>query len=582
MAGTIIVLSGAKGAYTSALSQVVAEVLGWKHARFSDFIRLQATANGENPDDTRVLQRIGQKLVEEQVADFVSGVLGASGWQAGENLVLDGLRHADVYRELKRQVASVCEVRVVYVGLSDRAARADRVKRSEGVSDEEFKEYDRDATETQVEEAPSYSNLEVSGAEPRGELARTIIRRFVPDFIAPVPQDDGDTLSLIEPMTTVRTVLSELARELITEAGGFAREVPAGLEQPLADLVRAMNCYYSNLIEGSNAAPVDIELALDGDYERDDKKRHLQAEAKAHIAVQRWIDAGNLGDESPATVRALTVIHDRFFSEFPDARYLPTADGSRGPMVIPGALRNDEIQVGRHRPPSPGSIPRFMKRFEQVYAPINDPEQAILALAPAHHRLLWIHPFADGNGRVARLMSDASLGRVLNTHGLWSVSRGLAQHEQRYKGLLQACDEQRQGDFDGRGNLSEKFLAEFTHFFLSTCLEQARLMRKAMRLDEIGALIDRWIETRATFGDKDASDAAKQPLHRSGGRILKALIEGGPLSFAECRSQLDAGDDIDAVVGQLSSLGFARVREGIVSFALPAHRAERFLPGLFP
>src|SRR3954469_11835323 len=95
---------------------------------------------------------------------------------------------------------------------------------------------------------------------------------------------------------------------------------------------------------------------------------------------------------------------------------------------------------------SPGAIPRFLKRFEQVYAAIEDPELAILALAPAHHRLLWIHPFSDGNGRVARLITDAVLGRVLRTHGIWSASRGLAQHQEEYKAFLAACDVGRRGD----------------------------------------------------------------------------------------------------------------------------------------
>jgi hypothetical protein len=62
----------------------------------------------------------------------------------------------------------------------------------------------------------------------------------------------------------------------------------------LADLVRAMNCYYSNLIEGHDTHPIDIERALKSDYSNDAKKRDLQLEAQAHIAVQKWIDAGGL------------------------------------------------------------------------------------------------------------------------------------------------------------------------------------------------------------------------------------------------------------------------------------------------
>src|SRR6185437_6654834 len=65
----------------------------------------------------------------------------------------------------------------------------------------------------------------------------------------------------------------------------------------LADLMRAMNCYYSNLIEGHDTHPVDIERALKNDYSQDRRKRDLQIEAKAHIDVQRWIDQGALKGE---------------------------------------------------------------------------------------------------------------------------------------------------------------------------------------------------------------------------------------------------------------------------------------------
>jgi Fic family protein len=150
-------------------------------------------------------------------------------------------------------------------------------------------------------------------------------------------------------------------------------------------------------------------------------------------------------------------------------------------LVLPGSYRRDYTIVGDHVPPSPGSIPRLMARFEQVYGRTGTPIEAILAVAPAHHRLLWIHPFADGNGRAARLMSDAMLSRTLHTHTIWSASRGLALHETEYKQLLTSCDQSRRGDLDGRGNLSEKALIEFTAFFLNTCLEQVRFMRKVMR-----------------------------------------------------------------------------------------------------
>ena len=98
--------------------------------------------------------------------------------------------------------------------------------------------------------------------------------------------------------------------------------------------------------------------------------------------------------------------------------------------------------------------------------------------------MLWVHPFLDGNGRVARLMSYAMLRQTLNTSGLWSIARGLARNEAAYKKHLQACDEPRRGDRDGRGSLSESALANFIEFFLTICIDQNRIHG---RIDEAGS-----------------------------------------------------------------------------------------------
>src|SRR5260370_19908697 len=86
-----------------------------------------------------------------------------------------------------------------------------------------------------------------------------------------------------------RGELTDLALDLPQKPAGFRRSLPPCLLTSLAGLVRAMNCYYSNLIEGHETHPADIERALKNDYSRDKRKRDLQLEAKAHIAAQQWI-----------------------------------------------------------------------------------------------------------------------------------------------------------------------------------------------------------------------------------------------------------------------------------------------------
>src|SRR3954453_22932245 len=112
--------------------------------------------------------------------------------------------------------------------------------------------------------------------------------------------------------------LADLAIELTQKSAGFRRSLPPTLLASLADLVRAMNCYYSNLIEGHDTHPVDIERALKNDYSKDRRKRDLQLEAKAHIAVQQWIDTGGLRGRVVVSAMAIAEIHRRFCEALPE------------------------------------------------------------------------------------------------------------------------------------------------------------------------------------------------------------------------------------------------------------------------
>jgi Fic family protein len=374
-----------------------------------------------------------------------------------------------------------------------------------------------------------------------------------------------------------RGMLADLLLELTAKAEGFRRGLPPGLREPLADLVRAMNCYYSNLIEGHDTHPVDIERALNNDYSADVQKRNLQLEARAHIAVQAWVDAGGLGNVGgiAATQHALREIHQRFCALLP-AELLRANNPVTGETldVRPGEWRASDVQVGRHVPISPGAVPRFMRHFEEIYAPLGKSE-ALLSVAAMHHRLLWIHPFLDGNGRVARLASHAQLLHLLDTGGVWSIARGLARSVTRYKELLANCDLQRRNDLDGRGNLSEEALTEFTRYFLEICLDQIAFMEELMQPARLRTRVLLWAEEEMRLGT----------LPARAGRVLEAILHRGELPRAEITVLLDAPE---RTARRVTS---ALLRQGILTsattrtplrLAFPARLAGRWLPGLFP
>ena len=80
-----------------------------------------------------------------------------------------------------------------------------------------------------------------------------------------------------------------------------------------------------------------------------------------------------------------------------------------------------DVAVGRHMPPSSARVPDFMRYFEDRYRFDRMGKAGrITAMAAAHHRLSYIHPFPDGNGRVARLMSSRH-GPCVRHRGAWAL-----------------------------------------------------------------------------------------------------------------------------------------------------------------
>jgi Fic family protein len=265
---------------------------------------------------------------------------------------------------------------------------------------------------------------------------------------------------------------------LVAEANQLAGRINPILRDSIGDLVRSMNCYYSNLIEGHDTHPRDIDRALANDFSVEPKRRELQQEAVAHIHVQRLIDTSRDPDAWPASAAYAAWLHEEFCSRLPPEMLFVVDDKSGKKLpIVPGEWRKCDVQVGRHVPPEHDQLARFMARFETAYrSPPLSKTRQIQTVGAVHHRFLWIHPFLDGNGRVARLMSHALFKRLGIGTSLWSVARGLARDENRYKALLAQADGLREGDRDGRGNLTQRGLIEFCKFFLDRSIDQIRFM----------------------------------------------------------------------------------------------------------
>ena len=155
----------------------------------------------------------------------------------------------------------------------------------------------------------------------------------------------------------------------------------------------------------------------------------------------------------------------------------------------------------------------FSERYSQRKLSTS---RRLLAIPAAHHRFNHIHPFPDGNGRVSRLMSHAMAHHAgIGAHGLWSISRGLARGiagRSEYKSMMDHADSPRQGDLDGRGNLSERALTDFSEWFLQVCLDQIRFMEELFDIDGLSSRIARYAQLKEWR--PEASRLLVEVLHR--------------------------------------------------------------------
>jgi Fic family protein len=370
--------------------------------------------------------------------------------------------------------------------------------------------------------------------------------------------------------------LLEQANDLIRASDQLAGKCQAGALDGLRGLLRAMNSYYTNRIEGQHTLPVEIEQALRNEYAPDADKARRQRLALSHMASEQALEQ-RWPEWSPKDIWSTTMvqnIHQDLFArlEAPD-RLLPN-----GQVLEPGALRTQEVSVGRHAAPLANAVPQFLDRWGDYYARVRRGEMQVLAIAASHHRLAWIHPFADGNGRVARLHTHLALGHMGLTNGLWSPLRAFARSTDRYYTLLDAADQPRAGDLDGRGNLSEKALCDWLGYVVTQCLDQVRFMSDLLNL---GAMRDRiaaclgFEENVVRAGVRSEALAALHYLFATQGALdrgdFKALLGlGERLATAQVSALLKRGLLVtDSAYGKLR-------------FGVPQHALRFYFPGLWP
>jgi Fic family protein len=391
-----------------------------------------------------------------------------------------------------------------------------------------------------------------------------------------------ESVQRIEParLEEIPETITDVVAELSAAAAKLSHALHPRTAASLAGVVRIMNTYYSNLIEGHNTRPRDIARALAGELDKDNERRDLQLEAAAHVRVQAEVDRmaaeGRLPE--PASIDFIRQLHRDFYRNAPEAM-LRVEGAGRAFLMEPGEWRSrpeHDVAVGRHVPPSSDRVADFMAYFADRYRFDRLGKAArIMAIPAAHHRLNYIHPFPDGNGRVGRLMSHAMAHLSgIGAHGLWSISRGLARGMEsrgEYKRMMDHADMPRQGDLDGRGNLSQRALTEFILWFLRVCLDQVIFMSGLFEIDTLTRRLRVYVER----DDKLKPEAARL--------LEEALIRGefdrGEVSRIAGLPERTARRLLNDVIA--TGLLASDTPKGAVSLRFPMDALEILFPRLF-
>lgn len=349
------------------------------------------------------------------------------------------------------------------------------------------------------------------------------------------------------------------------------------IARDLHSLLRAMNSYYTNRIEGQHTRPAELEQALRQDFSADQKLASRQRLALAHIAAESELEVrypGEAGALALYSMSALQDIHRTLFQKLPASDLVTDL----GATIGPGAIRTQEVSVGRHVAPTVASLSPFIQRWAEVYGGVRRGEAAIVAMAASHHRIGWVHPFIDGNGRVMRLHSHLLLSALGYTSGVWSPLRGFARSVDRYYALLDAADEHRRGDLDGRGNLSEQALIDWIEYVLEMCIDQVGFMKSMLNLSTMEQRMAACLVFEQESLKSGVRLEALRPLHY-------LFLSGTEIERGEFKRMTGLGDRTAVtLLTALVSRGLLKSAspQGKVRFGLPLHALRFYFPALWP
>lgn len=354
-----------------------------------------------------------------------------------------------------------------------------------------------------------------------------------------------------------------LAEELPVLVGRLEGAIAPETAKRVGALMRLTNSYYSNLIEGQFTEPATLAPRV-----KVRAHKELRELAVTHIFVQEMLervlsryDDITWGEMfSPWLV---STVHKRLFNGASE-KDLQVAEGR---VLVPGQMRSKSqrnVFVGDHAAPGWESVDSMVLRLAEAYGPAQDRRTRLLNAMAYHHRLAFVHPFEDGNGRLVRMITHLQLVKLGLGSPLWSISRGLARRQAEYYAKLRAADQPRRGDLDGRGQLTQAGLIDFVRFMLEVCKDQITYTSEALAIQSLRDRLERIV-----VFDPRIQAAGIRP---EAARALHILLTHGKVSRADFKVYLGVHDRI--AIDQLKAL----IQLGLVE--APSAKSRVLYPGL--
>lgn len=342
--------------------------------------------------------------------------------------------------------------------------------------------------------------------------------------------------------------LQDMCTDVYKLSARLEASVRPGLKQALSRLLLFVNSYYSNKMEGNPTKPIDVinaqrevgliseegiissrmgAVAKSKKNSAESNALDAMTEIAAHIFAQQHLSDNPPSNESVVSESFILAIHHAFFSHLSESqRQLVHPTTGKIHLVEPGCFRQTMVEVGNHVAPGHEDLNGLMDWLAKAYRlDWLHGNNRLLAAAAAHHRLLRIHPFLDGNGRVCRLFTDVYLQQAgVEAGGLWSLSRGFYRSIDTYKAKLALADQPRQGSTDGRGVLSDRGLLAFQEYFLQTCIEQIDYIYGLLDMPLFDQRMQLYVALRASGGAVDANGEPLPKWRPQTEALLRAVI----------------------------------------------------------